>query len=304
MREKNTTLFVTFTDRVNKGLSDTIADNVIVYIFVFDVKGEPEIDLLWRAEREIVNTGEVLGDTEMDGEIVDTGEVLDDPDIDFAIDRVANTIERVDKGLGDTLLEIKTDDDNEGLPDVDLEKKDDDETRPLRELLDDSVGIALMEADIEFDPDTLAELLADTVGLIVAETLIVGESQWEAVWEMVAKVDEDTELLPDGEFVTRADRVDVPVTDMQTELDGEIEILDENDTIDVVEAEDKTDVDNRDVKDVVVETVSDALNAGLCDELGQNDPGIELDGEFVVLILDDDDWEPDMLLVNNTETDA
>lgn len=117
----------------------------------------------------------------MDGEIVDTGEVLDDPDIDFAIDRVANTIERVDKGLGDTLLEIKTDDDNEGLPDVDLEKKDDDETRPLRELLDDSVGIALMEADIEFDPDTLAELLADTVGLIVAETLIVGESQWEAV---------------------------------------------------------------------------------------------------------------------------
>lgn len=102
-------------------------------------------------------------------------------------------------------------------------------------------------------------------------------------------MDEDTELLPDGEFVTRADRVDVPVTDMQTELDGEIEILDENDTIDVVEAEDKTDVDNRDVKDVVVETVSDALNAGLCDELGQNDPGIELDGEFVVLILDDDD---------------
>ena len=45
VREK-TTLFVTFTDPVCKELTDTIADNVIVYIFVFEVKGEVDIDLL------------------------------------------------------------------------------------------------------------------------------------------------------------------------------------------------------------------------------------------------------------------
>jgi len=119
----------------------------------------------------------------------------------------------------------------------------------------------------------------------------------------VADVEEDIELLPDGDFVTRADRVDVPVTVTQTEVDGDIEILDEKERIAVVEAVVDTEVDIRGVEVVVPAAVCDSLNAELCDELGQNDPDKELDGEFVVLILVDGDREPDTLLEINTETD-